>query len=58
MPFNSKNNLIYEFKGWTLNPTSRLLTRNGIAVDLPPKAFDTLVFFVRSEGQLLSKDQS
>jgi DNA-binding winged helix-turn-helix (wHTH) protein len=57
MPFSSEKNHIYEFNGWTLNPASRLLTRNGAAVDLPPKAFDILVFFVKSEEQLLSKDE-
>ncbi|MGH9941385.1 MAG: winged helix-turn-helix domain-containing tetratricopeptide repeat protein [Pyrinomonadaceae bacterium] len=47
----------YEFDAYRLYPFERLLLRDGKAVPLRPKAFDTLLALVRHSGQLLSKDK-
>ncbi len=47
---------MYEFGPFRLDPTNRELTREGAAVTLPPRAFDTLVVLVRAQGQLVSKN--
>lgn len=46
---------LYTFGGYTLDRASRVLTRSGKAVSVPPKTFDLLVLLVESSGRLLSK---
>ncbi len=48
---------IFQFGGFVLIPGERLLTRNGEAKPLTPKAFDLLVALVRRSGHLVSKDE-
>ena len=48
---------IYEFGEWRLDPTEHLLLRNGSAVPLGPKVFDTLLLLVESAGRLVTKDE-
>jgi DNA-binding winged helix-turn-helix (wHTH) protein/tetratricopeptide (TPR) repeat protein len=48
---------IYEFGAFRLDTGSRLLTRNGDQVALPPKAFDFLVMVVRNRGRVVLKDE-
>jgi TolB-like protein/DNA-binding winged helix-turn-helix (wHTH) protein/Tfp pilus assembly protein PilF len=48
---------IFEFGSFQLNPAERLLLRQGVAVRLPPKAFDALVLMVENRGRLLEKDE-
>jgi DNA-binding winged helix-turn-helix (wHTH) protein/TolB-like protein len=48
---------IYEFGPFHLNPAERLLLRDGIALSLEPKIFQTLVVLVRNSGHLLTKDE-
>ena len=45
----------YSFGQFRLNLPDRLLTRNGVAVSLPPKAFDLLALLVESAGHLVDK---
>ena len=47
----------YEFGPFRLDPAERLLLREGEAVPLEPKVFDTLVLLVRNSGHLLAKDE-
>jgi DNA-binding winged helix-turn-helix (wHTH) protein/TolB-like protein len=47
----------YEFGEFRLEPAEQLLTRNGRAIPLPPKAFDLLVYLVQNHGRLVMKDQ-
>src|SRR5690242_9971729 len=47
---------IYEFGPFRLDPAERLLLREGKAVPLTPKAFDTLVVLVEESGHLVRKD--
>ena len=49
-------NTIYEFGDYRLDPAERLLLRGGEAVNLPPKAFDTLVFLVKNGGHLVRRE--
>jgi TolB-like protein/DNA-binding winged helix-turn-helix (wHTH) protein/Flp pilus assembly protein TadD len=51
------NPLVYEFGGFRLNSANRLLERDGEAVPLKPKVFDTLLVLVEAGGQLLTKEQ-
>lgn len=48
---------IYEFNGFRLIPSERLLLRNGGAVPLTHKVFDILLLLVRNSGQLVEKEQ-
>ena len=48
---------IYEFGEWRLDPAERLLSRNGQAVALTPKVFDTLLLLVENAGHLVSKQE-
>jgi len=45
----------YEFGAFRLNPTERLLLREGRPVPLAPKAFDLLVLLAQNPGRLLEK---
>jgi len=45
------------FGDFVLEPQERRLLRNGVAIDLTPKAFDTLVYLVGRHGHLVSKDE-
>jgi TolB-like protein/DNA-binding winged helix-turn-helix (wHTH) protein/Tfp pilus assembly protein PilF len=53
---NSLDRPIFLFGIFLLDVNNRLLERNGKAVLLAPKEFDTLVMLVRSKGQLLGKE--
>src|SRR5579864_1457134 len=48
---------IYEFGEWRLDPAEHLLRRNGSAVPLGPKLFDTLLVLVENAGRLVSKEE-
>lgn len=48
---------LYEFGPFRLEPDEHLLLRNGKPAPLTPKAFDLLLFLVRSQGHLVTKDQ-
>jgi TolB-like protein/DNA-binding winged helix-turn-helix (wHTH) protein len=48
---------IYEFGSFRLDVRQHLLTHNGEAVPLTPKAFETLLVLVENTGQVLSKEQ-
>src|SRR6516225_821227 len=52
-----KTGSFYEFGEFRLEPAEQLLTRQGRALPLPPKAFELLVLLVENGGRLLSKDQ-
>jgi Tol biopolymer transport system component/DNA-binding winged helix-turn-helix (wHTH) protein len=48
---------LYEFGPFRLNPQERLLLREGEAIQLTPKAFETLVALVRRAGRLAEKGE-
>jgi Tol biopolymer transport system component/DNA-binding winged helix-turn-helix (wHTH) protein len=50
-----KPGCLYSFGTYSLDLSSRSLTRAGEAVNLAPKTFDLLVLLVKSDGRLLSK---
>ena len=47
----------YAFGRFRLNLAERLLTRNDIALPLPPKCFDLLALLVQNAGHLQEKDR-
>jgi TolB-like protein len=48
--------IFYEFGGFRLDPQQRLLTvKDGRPIPLPPKALETLLYFVERRGELLEK---
>ena len=55
MPLTEKE--MYEFGPFSLDPTERVIFRDGTPVPLTPKVFDTLVYLVRNRGRLLTKDE-
>src|ERR1044072_3732716 len=48
--------LFYEFAGYRLDVVKRLLLSEEAPVDLPPKAFDTLLMLVENHGTILEKE--
>lgn len=47
----------YEFGPFRLDPSERLLTRDGQPVALTPRAFETLLALVRNAGHLVTKEE-
>lgn len=48
---------LYEFGAFRLDPSERILARDGARIPLPPRAFDTLVVLVQCKGRVLTKDE-
>jgi DNA-binding winged helix-turn-helix (wHTH) protein/TolB-like protein/Tfp pilus assembly protein PilF len=48
---------LYEFGPFRLDPEERLLTRDGEAVPLTPKVFETLLLLVERAGHVVRKDE-
>jgi len=48
---------LYEFGSFRLDAAERLLSRDGEAVPLSPKAFDLLLALVERQGRLIEKDE-
>ena len=48
---------LYEFETFALDPQERMLWREGIALSTTPKVFDTLLYLVRNQGRILTKDE-
>ena len=47
----------FEFGPFHLEPRERLLLRNGEAIQLAPKVFETLVVLVEQSGHIVEKDE-
>src|SRR5271168_793178 len=47
---------LYEFGPFVLDPGERLLRHGAARMELPPRAFDTLLVLVENSGRLLEKD--
>ena len=52
-----KEQHLYEFGPFRLRPEEHLLLRDGQAISLAPKVFDTLLVLVQNSGHLLDKDE-
>src|SRR5215469_13396441 len=48
---------LYEFGQFRIDVAERLLLREGEAVPLTPKAFETLLLLVESSGHTVEKDE-
>ena len=57
MAFSKKHGTLYEFGAFRLDPSERLLSREGRAVQLPPKVFDTLIALIENSGRLIDKEE-
>ncbi|HSE96766.1 MAG TPA: winged helix-turn-helix domain-containing protein [Blastocatellia bacterium] len=47
----------YEFGPFRIDPSQRVLLREGQPVSLPPKIFDTLLALIERSGQIVDKDK-
>jgi TolB-like protein/DNA-binding winged helix-turn-helix (wHTH) protein len=47
---------LYEFGPFVLDPGERLVRHGAARMELPPRAFDTLLTLVQNQGRLLEKD--
>jgi DNA-binding winged helix-turn-helix (wHTH) protein/TolB-like protein/Tfp pilus assembly protein PilF len=47
----------YNFDSFRVDPTERVLLRDGKPISLSPKVFDTLLALVERSGHIVSKDQ-
>ena len=57
MPQDPAAPTVYSFGEYRLDASRRLLLRNGAAVPLNPKAFDTLALLVANRDKLLTKEE-
>jgi TolB-like protein/Tfp pilus assembly protein PilF len=48
---------IYEFGAFSVDPSERLLLRDGLPIPLAPKVFETLIALVENSGRLVDKDE-
>jgi len=48
---------LYEFGPFTIDSIERTLERDGISLAITPKVFDTLLYLVRNQGRILTKDE-
>jgi DNA-binding winged helix-turn-helix (wHTH) protein len=48
---------VYEFGPFVLDPGERLVRHGAARMELPPRAFDTLLVLVENSGRLLEKDE-
>lgn len=48
---------IYKFGHFILDPAEHVLSCEGMAISLTPKAFDTLLCLLRNPGRMLTKDE-
>ena len=53
----SATSTIYRFGGFRLDAAERLLFAGDRSIQLPPKAFDTLLLLVDNHGRVLSKER-
>src|SRR5215472_16311143 len=56
MSISNGQKRLYEFGPFRVDSEERLLLRDGVAVPLPPRVFDTLLLLVRNSGRALDKD--
>jgi DNA-binding winged helix-turn-helix (wHTH) protein/TolB-like protein/Tfp pilus assembly protein PilF len=56
-PLNGGEKIVYRFEGFELDPTRRLLLKEGQALQLTPKALETLLVLVRNRGRVMEKDE-
>jgi DNA-binding response OmpR family regulator len=48
---------VYEFGGFRLDTSARRLTRKGKEIELSPKEFNLLEYFVKKPGRALTRDE-
>src|SRR5215813_1909044 len=53
----NNNNQCYEFGPYQLDPSKRILKREGEGIPLTPKATEILIVLVKHAGQLVEKDE-
>ena len=54
---SSQESMLYEFGPFRLDPSQRVLLRDGELIPLAPKAFDTLRTLVENQGRVVGKDE-
>jgi DNA-binding winged helix-turn-helix (wHTH) protein/TolB-like protein/Tfp pilus assembly protein PilF len=54
---SSDFNQLYEFGDFRIDLRKGLLLHRGVPVPVPPKAFETLIALVESDGRVVSKDE-
>ena len=56
-PVSQQNESSYRFDAFELDPVRRRLLRDGKAIALKPKVFETLLVLVRNSGRVMDKDE-
>lgn len=54
---SQQTQLLYEFGPYRLNPAQQLLAEGAKKIPLTPKAFQTLLVLVESQGRIVTKDE-
>jgi len=56
-PVSRQNEPSYQFDAFELDPVRRVLLREGKAIALKPKVFETLLVLIRNSGRVMEKDE-
>jgi TolB-like protein/DNA-binding winged helix-turn-helix (wHTH) protein len=56
MNFSAREQFVYVFGPFRLDPVRRALLRDGVAVDLAPRLFDALLCLVENAGRIVARD--
>ena len=56
-PVSQQNEASFQFDAFELDPVRRVLLREGKAIGLKPKVFETLLVLVRNSGRVMDKDE-
>ena len=56
-PVSQENEVSYKFDAFELDPVRRRLLRNGKAIALKLKVFETLLVLVRNSGRVMDNDE-
>ena len=56
-PVSQENEVSYQFDAFELDPVRRRLLRDGKAIALKPKFFETLLVLVRNSGRVMDNDE-
>ncbi len=57
MVMRKKSGPVYEFGPFRVDALQRQITRDGQAVPMQPKVFDTLLVLIENSGQVMEKDE-
>ena len=56
-PYYTQENEILQFEDLTMNLDAKTIVRGGKKIELTPKEFDLMAYFIRNQGRVISKTE-